>query len=134
MHFQKFNLELQILKKKLYSLIILVNLQYNKNVSILLGMMKNVKYRIKNCFYNRTIRTNLISNEDHQTEIRKEKLSQHVHSRNNAKSNYHALRVTATVKRFSLCLEIRIASIDQTTNVDYLRNDDDAPILSLFSQ
>lgn len=87
--------------------------------------MKNVKYRIKNCFYNRTIQTNLISNEDHQTEIRKEKLSQHVYSRNNAKSNYHALRVTATVKRFSLCLEVRIASIDQTTNVDYLRDDDD---------
>lgn len=84
-------------------------------MSILLGMMKNVKYRIKNCFYNRTIRTNLISNEDHQTEIRKEKLSQHVHSRNNAKSNYHALRVTATVKRFSLCLYVSRASIKPPT-------------------
>lgn len=40
--------------------------------------VENVKYRIKNCFYDRTIRANLISNEDHRTEIRKEKLSQHV--------------------------------------------------------
>lgn len=92
-----------MLKKKLYNLIILINLQYNENVNVFSWEWWKMSNRIKNCFYNRMIRTNLISNEDHQTEIKKEKFSQHVYSRNNAKSNYHAFRVTAIIS-FSLCV------------------------------
>lgn len=128
-------------KKRNYIAILTINkLQYNdeKNVSIPLGMMLgNVKRTIKNCFYDRTIRANLISNEDHRAEIRKEKTFTTCSIRGIMRNLIITRSVSPRQSNVFLSGTSRATYHEhrsQTTNVDYLRDDDDAPILSLFSQ